>query len=92
MREQAIRNSLTGLYNRRYLDETMERELARARRENYTVSVIMIDIDHFKDFNDAYGHQAGDKVLMALSGLLRSGVRQGDIACRYEGADSRYYA
>jgi diguanylate cyclase (GGDEF)-like protein len=87
LREQAIRDSLTGLYNRRYLDETMERELARARRENYSVSVIMIDIDHFKNFNDTYGHQAGDKVLTALSGLLRSGVRQGDIACRYGGEE-----
>jgi len=85
LREQAIRDSLTGLYNRRYLVETMERELARARRENYSVSIMIMDVDHFKDFNDTFGHQAGDKVLTALGGLLRNGVRQGDIACRYGG-------
>jgi diguanylate cyclase (GGDEF)-like protein/PAS domain S-box-containing protein len=85
LREQAVRDSLTGLYNRRYLDEMLERELARARRENYPVSVMMIDIDHFKNFNDIHGHQAGDEILKALGALLRNGIRQGDIACRYGG-------
>jgi diguanylate cyclase (GGDEF)-like protein/PAS domain S-box-containing protein len=87
LRDQAIRDSLTGMYNRRYLFETMERELARAKRGNYPVSIIMIDIDHFKDFNDTHGHQAGDEILMALGELLRHSVRQGDIACRYGGEE-----
>lgn len=85
LRELSIRDSLTGLYNRRYLDETTERELSRAKRENYPVSVMMIDIDHFKDFNDSYGHKAGDAVLIAFSSLLQANIRQGDIACRYGG-------
>ena len=85
LREQVIRDPLTGLYNRRYLLETMERELARANRENYLVSVMMIDIDHFKDLNDTYGHQAGDYVLKELGILLQNSVRQGDIASRYGG-------
>jgi diguanylate cyclase (GGDEF)-like protein/PAS domain S-box-containing protein len=87
LRDQATRDSLTGLYNRRYLFETMERELARAKRDTYPISVLMIDIDHFKDFNDTYGHQAGDEVLIALGGLLRHNVRQSDIACRYGGEE-----
>jgi diguanylate cyclase (GGDEF)-like protein/PAS domain S-box-containing protein len=87
LREQAIRDSLTGLHNRRYLYETMIRELARAKREGYSVGVMMIDIDHFKDFNDTHGHQAGDEVLVALGALLRNKVRQGDIACRYGGEE-----
>jgi len=85
LRELSIHDSLTGLYNRRYLDETTERELSRAKRENYPVSVMMIDIDHFKDFNDSYGHKAGDAVLIAFSSLLQANIRQGDIACRYGG-------
>jgi diguanylate cyclase (GGDEF)-like protein len=87
LREQAIRDPLTGLYNRRYLQETMEREFARARRENYMVSVMMMDIDHFKNFNDAHGHQAGDEVLIAHGNLLKNSVRQGDIAFRYGGEE-----
>jgi diguanylate cyclase (GGDEF)-like protein/PAS domain S-box-containing protein len=87
LREQAVRDPLTGLYNRLYLYTTMEREFARAKRENSSVSVMMIDIDHFKDFNDTHGHQAGDEVLIALGGLLRKGIRQGDIACRYGGEE-----
>jgi diguanylate cyclase (GGDEF)-like protein/PAS domain S-box-containing protein len=87
LREQAIRDPLTGLYNRLYLYTTMERELARAKRENYSVSVMMIDIDHFKAFNDTYGHQAGDEILVALSNLLHRSTRQGDIACRYGGEE-----
>jgi diguanylate cyclase (GGDEF)-like protein/PAS domain S-box-containing protein len=87
LREQTIRDPLTGLYNRRYLHDTMERELSRAKRQNYPVSVMMMDIDHFKDFNDVHGHQAGDEILIALGSLLRSSVRQGDIACRYGGEE-----
>jgi diguanylate cyclase (GGDEF)-like protein/PAS domain S-box-containing protein len=87
LREQAIRDPLTGLFNRLYLYTTMERELARAKRENSPISVMMIDIDLFKDLNDTHGHQAGDEVLKALGGLLRNGIRQGDIACRYGGEE-----
>jgi diguanylate cyclase (GGDEF)-like protein/PAS domain S-box-containing protein len=87
LREQAFRDELTGLYNRRLLFETFDRELARAKRHGYPVSVIMIDIDYFKDFNDTYGHQAGDEVLISLGTLLQNSVRQGDVACRYGGEE-----
>jgi diguanylate cyclase (GGDEF)-like protein/PAS domain S-box-containing protein len=87
LRDQAIRDSLTGLFNRRYLDETLERELARAAREQVPVSAVMMDIDHFKAFNDMYGHEAGDDVLQALGQLLRAQTRTGDIACRYGGEE-----
>lgn len=87
LRDEAIRDSLTGLFNRRYLDETLERELARAARDQVPVSAVMLDIDHFKDFNDMYGHKAGDDVLQALGRLLRAQTRTGDIACRYGGEE-----
>ncbi len=87
LRERAIRDSLTGLFNRRYLDETFERELSRAKRDDYEISVLMIDIDHFKHLNDTYGHKAGDQVLKALGDFLLEGVRQGDIVCRYGGEE-----
>lgn len=87
LQEQAIRDQLTGLHNRRYLDETLGHEVARARRENYPISMMLIDIDRFKTFNDAYGHSAGDAVLKSLSRLLVESVRQGDIACRYGGEE-----
>lgn len=85
LQDQAIRDSLTGLYNRRYLDETLGRELARAQRENYPICVLMMDVDGFKGFNDTYGHKVGDQVLVMLGGLLQDHVRKGDIACRYGG-------
>lgn len=85
--EQVIRDPLTGLYNRRYLNETLGRELARAERENYPVSFVMIDIDHFKDVNDKFGHSAGDAVLQTLSTQLMSQTRFGDIVCRYGGEE-----
>ena len=87
LRYQATRDSLTGLFNRRYLHETLDRELVRAQREKYTLVMIMIDIDHFKDFNDTHGHQAGDEILRALGNLLQSCTRQGDIACRFGGEE-----
>ncbi len=87
LREQAIRDGLTGLYNRRYLNETSERELSHAERDNYPISIMMIDIDYFKRLNDTHGHQAGDDVLKALSSLLHNGIRQSDIACRYGGEE-----
>lgn len=87
LKEQAMRDALTGLFNRRYLDEMLERELARAKREGYGISLAMIDVDHFKAVNDTYGHQAGDEVLKMLGTLLQSQAREGDIACRYGGEE-----
>jgi diguanylate cyclase (GGDEF)-like protein/PAS domain S-box-containing protein len=87
LREQAIRDPLTNLFNRRYLEETLDRELARAAREDYPVCVIMIDLDHFKRVNDTYGHEAGDKVLKALAITLSEQCRRGDFACRYGGEE-----
>lgn len=87
LREQAIRDPLTGLYNRRYLDETLTRELARAQREGGPLSLILIDIDRFKQINDTHGHPAGDEVLRTLAGLLREGARLEDIPCRYGGEE-----
>jgi diguanylate cyclase (GGDEF)-like protein/PAS domain S-box-containing protein len=85
LEQQAILDALTGLYNRRYLEETAERELARAVREDYPISVVMIDIDRFKEVNDRSGHKAGDQLLRALAVLLRQQSRRGDVVCRYGG-------
>ncbi len=87
LEEQAIRDALTGLYNRRFLDETLARELSRAERDKYSVSVVMLDLDHFKMFNDTYGHDVGDMMLKQLGKLLASQVRAGDIACRFGGEE-----
>jgi diguanylate cyclase (GGDEF)-like protein len=87
LREQAIRDPLTNLFNRRYLEETLDRELARARREAYPVCLIMVDLDHFKRTNDTYGHDAGDQVLRALANTLSEQSRRGDFACRYGGEE-----
>ena len=87
LREQAVRDGLTGLYNRRYLDETLEREVARARREGNPLSLVMMDIDHFKNVNDTYGHQVGDEVLRLLSATLLADIRTEDVACRYGGEE-----
>lgn len=87
LREQAIRDPLTSLYNLRFLTESMKREIARAIREKHPLSVVLMDIDHFKDFNDTYGHKAGDEVLQALGSMLNSFTRAGDAACRYGGEE-----
>jgi len=87
LREQAIRDALTNLFNRRYLDETLERELARATREGYPLCIVMMDIDHFKDVNDTYGHEAGDTVLKKLANMVTEQSRQGDFVCRYGGEE-----
>ncbi|MDB5805154.1 MAG: hypothetical protein JWN73_2476 [Betaproteobacteria bacterium] len=87
LEEQAVRDSLTGLYNRRYLDDALPRELQRAQRENYPVAVVLADIDRFKRVNDTYGHQAGDVVLQALANLLKDNVRGGDLPCRWGGEE-----
>lgn len=86
-RQQSIRDGLTGLYNRRYLEETMGRELLRARRIGSSLAVIMADVDHFKKLNDTYGHQAGDDVLQTFAVYLKDAVRGDDIACRYGGEE-----
>lgn len=87
LREQAIRDPLTNLFNRRYLEETLERELARAAREVYPLCIVMMDIDHFKSVNDTYGHEAGDLVLKSLAVTVTSQSRQGDFVCRYGGEE-----
>ncbi|MFI5355099.1 MAG: diguanylate cyclase, partial [Desulfobaccales bacterium] len=87
LRNQAIRDGLTGLYNRRYLEETLERELSRNKRQGTTLGVIMLDLDHFKEYNDTYGHHAGDELLCALGQLIQDQIRQEDIACRFGGEE-----
>ena len=81
----SVRDPLTGLFNRRYLEESIERELIRAQRQGKEVGVIMVDIDHFKRFNDTFGHDGGDALLRQLGKFFQRHVRGSDIACRYGG-------
>ena len=85
LREQSVRDYLTGLFNRRYMEETLERELLRAIRKQLSVGIIMLDVDDFKRINDTGGHAAGDAILRELGSLLLGYVRREDIACRYGG-------
>jgi diguanylate cyclase (GGDEF)-like protein/PAS domain S-box-containing protein len=87
LRQQSIRDPLTNLFNRRYLEETLERELLRAGRNHENLGVMMLDIDHFKRFNDTYGHQAGDALLKTLGGFFTANIRGEDVACRYGGEE-----
>ena len=87
LKQQSIRDPLTGMFNRRYMEETLEREVLRASRNNEPVGVIMLDIDHFKLFNDTFGHQAGDVLLQSLGHLMLTHVRGEDVACRYGGEE-----
>lgn len=87
LREQAIRDPLTKLHNRHYLKEILSHELSRAMRERYTISFLLLDIDHFKQVNDTYGHSAGDFVLRDLADHLTEFTRTGDIVCRYGGEE-----
>jgi len=87
LREQAIRDPLTGLFNRRYLQETINREVSRAQREGKTIGFIIMDLDYFKQVNDMYGHKAGDMVLQKLGGLIIRHLRTEDIPCRYGGEE-----
>ena len=87
LRVQSIRDWLTGLFNRRYLDETLPREIHRAERSQRPISVLMFDIDHFKKFNDTYGHDSGDVVLKRIAELVLANIRPSDIACRYGGEE-----
>ncbi len=87
LRQESIRDPLTGLYNRRYMDESLEREAYRAGRHHIPIGLVMLDIDHFKRFNDTYGHEAGDLVLQEVGKFLRQHIRHEDIACRYGGEE-----
>ena len=87
LRDLSIRDSLTGLFNRRYLEESLEREIAAAKRSGAPLAVFMLDADHFKRFNDQYGHEAGDAVLRALGRTLKGAVRASDLACRFGGEE-----
>ncbi len=87
LRNQSIRDPLTGLFNRRYMEESLEREVSRASRNKTSVAIIMVDIDHFKRFNDTFGHQAGDVLLRGLGDFLTRSTRGQDIACRYGGEE-----
>ena len=87
LREQAIRDPLTNLYNRRFMEETLTLEIHRARRANSTVSLVMMDIDHFKSVNDQFGHRTGDFVLESLGQMLLANTRKSDVACRYGGEE-----
>ncbi len=87
LRQLSIHDPLTGLFNRRYMEEALEIETHRADRKGTSIGVIMLDIDHFKAFNDGFGHAAGDDLLRALAGLMQGRLRAGDIACRYGGEE-----
>ena len=87
LRYQSLRDPLTGLYNRRYLDESLAKEIDRAHRTQQFISVMLLDIDHFKRFNDVYGHSAGDLVLSQVGTYLESETRKYDVACRFGGEE-----
>jgi diguanylate cyclase (GGDEF)-like protein/PAS domain S-box-containing protein len=87
LRSQSIRDPLTGLFNRRFMEESLELEIRRASRNNRPLGMIMMDLDHFKYFNDTFGHEAGDLLLKELGALLRANIRGEDIACRYGGEE-----
>ena len=87
LREQSTHDALTGLYNRRFLEESFRRELLLAERTGHPVSVIMIDLDHFKEVNDRAGHLAGDEVLRVFGAQMRCNARSSDIICRYGGEE-----
>ena len=87
LRAQSIKDPLTGLYNRRYLEETLDREIRRAVRAEQALGILMLDLDHFKKFNDTYGHDAGDTVLRDTALFLEKSIRAEDIVCRFGGEE-----
>ena len=87
LEEQANRDSLTGLFNRRYLESTLERELARCKRENTSMALLLLDLDHFKQVNDRHGHAAGDEALRQLAALMTARSRTEDVPCRFGGEE-----
>jgi diguanylate cyclase (GGDEF)-like protein len=87
LRDQSIRDPLTGLFNRRFMEESLDRELQRAARKNHPLTVLFVDLDHFKRFNDTFGHDAGDLVLRSIADLFRKFFRADDVICRYGGEE-----
>jgi diguanylate cyclase (GGDEF)-like protein len=87
LRYQSIRDPLTGLFNRRYFEASLDREIRRVKRRGVSLGILLLDLDHFKLFNDAFGHEAGDVLLKAVGELLRRRVRGDDVACRYGGEE-----
>jgi diguanylate cyclase (GGDEF)-like protein len=87
LQNYAIYDSLTGLFNRRYMEETLKREISRVARNREPLGLIMVDIDHFKQFNDTYGHAAGDMLLRSIGDFFKDRIRREDIACRYGGEE-----
>jgi diguanylate cyclase (GGDEF)-like protein len=87
LENQSIRDALTGLFNRHFMQIALDRELSRAARRGDTLAVFMLDVDHFKKFNDTHGHAAGDIVLKSIADVYRSSTRAEDIACRYGGEE-----
>jgi len=85
--EQTIRDPLTGLYNRRFLDDILTLQIGQAQRDNTSISLVLLDVDNFKIFNDVYGHSAGDAILKKLAEILKTKTRQGDFACRFGGEE-----
>jgi diguanylate cyclase (GGDEF)-like protein/PAS domain S-box-containing protein len=87
LQSQSIRDPLTGLFNRRYLEEALEKEIYHAQKQENSLSVMMMDLDHFKGFNDDFGHDAGDLVLQETGKFLKNNIRDSDIVCRYGGEE-----
>jgi diguanylate cyclase (GGDEF)-like protein len=87
LENQSVRDGLTGLFNRHFMQISLDRELSRAARRNQSLAVLMLDVDHFKRFNDTYGHAAGDEALKGVADVLKSSIRPEDIACRYGGEE-----
>ena len=87
LRSQSIKDTLTGLYNRRYMEEMLDREIRRAVRTHRPLGILMLDLDHFKTFNDTYGHDAGDSVLREAAAFVAKSVRSEDTLCRYGGEE-----
>jgi diguanylate cyclase (GGDEF)-like protein len=87
LEHQSVRDSLTGLFNRHFMEIFLERELSRAARRKQVLAVIMLDVDHFKKFNDTYGHTAGDTALKEIAAIFQSNIRAEDVACRYGGEE-----
>jgi len=87
LHDLSIRDSLTGLYNRRYMEESLEREIERAHRQQHEIAVIMLDVDHFKQLNDTYGHEAGDTMLKRLADQMKHFRSGSDVVCRYGGEE-----
>jgi diguanylate cyclase (GGDEF)-like protein len=87
LRDQSIRDPLTGLFNRRHMQESLGKELQRAKRKERSLAIIFLDLDHFKHFNDVFGHDAGDTVLQSMADIFRSHFRKEDTICRYGGEE-----